>query len=276
MRRLFALIIALAMLFTLGACNNNNGGNVTPVIPAESDAPSASPTASSEPIETFTPAVTVDIKSENKTADVNGNTIATVNINYPAFSFSGNPTEASQNLSLWAQSFYDELISYAGEIEDEARNAYMLSPEFFTPYSYNVNIDELFECDKAVMLIVNDSTFMGGAHAVNSTYTVCLDLKTGNSLELNDIAINLDALITAVEQNIIEQIQGSNIKNELFSDYADHIRDGIDNRFWYLSDEGLTIIYNEYILAPYSSGIFQFTVPYGSLSGIIKDEWILE
>lgn len=276
MQKLFAFIITLAMCFTLGACSANNTGDTTPDIPTESETSSPSPSVSSVPSEEPAPEITIAIKTKNDDVDVDGFTVATVNISYPVVSVSGDPTEASENLMAWAKSFYDDLMTYASELESEARSAYTASPDFFIPYSYNVNIDKQFESDNALMLIVYDSAFWGGAHSANSTYAVCLDMVSGNPLKLQDIAVNLDALISAVEENIDEQIKGSDMENEMFSDYADHIKDGIDDRFWYLNDEGLTIIYNEYMLAPFSSGVFQFTVPYDKLDGLIKNEWVLK
>jgi hypothetical protein len=48
----------------------------------------------------------------------------------------------------------------------------------------------------------------------------------------------------------------------IYDDYKPLIIKNFDKSSFYLSPEGITIYYQQYDIAPYSSGIAEFTIPY--------------
>ena len=57
-----------------------------------------------------------------------------------------------------------------------------------------------------------------------------------------------------------------------YDDYEDKIGDALTEDTWYLGNDGLHIIVNEYIIAPHAAGSFDFVIPYEE-ADFLKDEF---
>ena len=74
---------------------------------------------------------------------------------------------------------------------------------------------------------------------------------------------NFDYKIDLTEQiigQIAEQIAAGN--DIYFDDYEENVIAEFNPQNFYLTPEGLVIFYQQYAIAPYSSGIMEFTIPY--------------
>jgi hypothetical protein len=98
-------------------------------------------------------------------------------------------------------------------------------------------------------------TFTGGAHGSSSEIGYVFDLRTGNLRTLRDKVG--DEKIRAYNDTILQQIRAKNIP--IFEPYK-----GIGEKTTYYleNDKTLVVVFQQYEIAPYSSGILRFELPY--------------
>ncbi len=103
--------------------------------------------------------------------------------------------------------------------------------------------------------------FTGGAHGLTIRTSSTFNLKTGYPVLLN-------VFFKGNYQNyILHEIikQADEIMAEdpvLFEDYKKRIIKNFNPNSFYLTDNGIVIYYQQYEIAPYSTGIVEFTIPY--------------
>lgn len=120
----------------------------------------------------------------------------------------------------------------------------------------------------AISLRETSYSFTGGAHG-NHAYTgYNFDTKTGKLLTLSGIAEDTDAFKASAEKYIKSACFSMENKEELFPEYEESIPDIFSEGSWYLTDNGVVFIAQEYLLGPYSMGIMEFEVPYAMLDSM--------
>ncbi|HPU58463.1 MAG TPA: DUF3298 and DUF4163 domain-containing protein [Candidatus Avimonas sp.] len=111
--------------------------------------------------------------------------------------------------------------------------------------------------------------YTGGAHGTTLRSSETFSLKTGKKLALSDLfpkdfnyrGFLLGQIITQADE-IMEKEQ------IFFDDYRELIVQNFNPSSFYLSPEGLVIYYQQYDIAPYASGIIEFTIPYSVLGSM--------
>ncbi|MCL2597782.1 MAG: RsiV family protein [Paludibacter sp.] len=105
--------------------------------------------------------------------------------------------------------------------------------------------------------------YIGGAQGLKTYNYFNFDLKNGHLLDENDIFINN-------YQNALAEI----IKNTILDHNADvQYPDTImPNGNFYISDEGITYLYNVYEIAPYYVTQTEVFLPYSQLKGILRKD----
>ncbi|MBQ4370112.1 MAG: DUF3298 domain-containing protein, partial [Oscillospiraceae bacterium] len=63
-------------------------------------------------------------------------------------------------------------------------------------------------------------------------------------------------------------------RDALYDSYKEYVDDIIDDGFWYFDNEGITFFADEYVLAPYASGMLEFPIPYSSLAPYINEKYL--
>lgn len=131
--------------------------------------------------------------------------------------------------------------------------------------------------DTFISMIVYDETFLGGAHGSHTTKGMTFDRNTGKYLMLEDIFEDAEAVKKEITEQILEQIKKKNEEGgtELFfPNYEENIALLLKEdpaalyADWYIKDGNLVIIANEYTLAAYAAGAFEFPIPLESLSTV--------
>ena len=123
---------------------------------------------------------------------------------------------------------------------------------------------------------------MGGAHGLETRNFYNFDLKTGNLITENDIfKPNFKtALSNLIKIRIVEESKEN--KDEKYSEPILSIE---DTDFWtdsikpngnfYLTDEGISYVFNPYEIAPYYMGQTEVSLPYNRLKDILKPKSII-
>ena len=133
-------------------------------------------------------------------------------------------------------------------------------------------------CDTRALSIVFDvSQDIGGLHADFTRISRSYDSDSGTLLSLADIAKNEEQLKTFIKNYVIGLAAGDEYKENgesiLFDDFETSIGELVDaGSNWYLNDEGLVVYANPYDIAPYSSGVLLFEIPYSALEEFLSTD----
>lgn len=166
------------------------------------------------------------------------------------------------------------ILSDAAELEEQARQDYPEN-EFWSEYFIDVSYTPT-RLDQAVLsLFSNSFSYSGGPHPSLVTDSVNYDLGTGDVMCLDDILTpecTSDTLYQLILKSLSEQA------DDLYYDYADALGDRFTGELhsiedWYFSQNGLCFHFAPYDIAPYSSGTIIAELPYGSLAGVLKDQY---
>lgn len=161
--------------------------------------------------------------------------------------------------------YYDDL----GNIEDD------ISPSWYW-YKLNKKNDVLFEDENVLSYSVQHSDYTGGAHGSLSVLYYTIDLnKLTTITEESIFKPNYFKFLTS---KIIERLMlkyevdtPEELLNEGFFDINEIAP---NNNFW-INNEGIHYIYNQYEIAPYSMGPIEITIPYDDINPIIIPESIV-
>ena len=133
-------------------------------------------------------------------------------------------------------------------------------------------------CDTRALSIVFDvSQDVGGLHADFTRISRSYNADSGALLSLADIAKNEEQLKTFIKNYVIGLAAGDEYKENgesiLFDDFETAIGELVDaGSNWYLNDTGLVVYANPYDIAPYSSGVLLFEIPYSALEEFLSVE----
>lgn len=120
---------------------------------------------------------------------------------------------------------------------------------------------------------------IGAAHGNYGEVTFLYDLKTGDSIFMEDLFKEDVDYHKVLALSMAEQ---SKIDNRLYVDVNTMTEEEIVEYFkretynFKLKEEGLEIYYNPYDIGPYAVGIVDFVIPYESLTEVLKENlpWI--
>ena len=128
--------------------------------------------------------------------------------------------------------------------------------EYFITYNENCFLNLYFD----------KYEFTGGAHGSTVRASDTWELCCATHLPLSSFfkpGTDYKRLLIDEILSQAEVIQGR--QNIYFEDYKALIIKNFDKDSFYLSREGITIYYQQYEIAPYSTGIVEFTIPYSKI-----------
>jgi len=117
--------------------------------------------------------------------------------------------------------------------------------------------------------------YEGGAHGNSSSDFLNFDLKTGQSLELNQLIADWDAFLAIAENAFREQrkLSADGSLNEEGGFWFDEDRFRLPNSAG-ISVEGMLFIYNPYDIASYADGSIEFTLSIDQIEQFINPEFL--
>lgn len=125
-------------------------------------------------------------------------------------------------------------------------------------------------------VVLNTSSYLGGAHGSSSQNYYNFDLKTQNQLELEQIIQpnQKEKLNTLAHEAFKAWVLDSKLADNIV-DYEQSWKFSLSKNY-YLSKQGLILQYAEYEIGPYVVGLPRLTIPYSQLNGIVKTEYLPE
>lgn len=123
-------------------------------------------------------------------------------------------------------------------------------------------------------VVLNSSSYLGGAHGSSSQRYYNFDLEKKKQVELDDIlAPNQKA---ALEKKAHEKFKAWVIESKLANsveEYEQAWKFTLSDNF-YLSSQGLILQYGEYEIGPYVVGLPRLTIPYDQLQTVLKKQYL--
>jgi hypothetical protein len=131
-------------------------------------------------------------------------------------------------------------------------------------YEIVVEYTITYNQDCALSLYIDRYEFTGGAHGITHRDSNNWDLKKGKKFELSEIFPKVKDIREFIVNEINEQIE-NNMQTEnamYFEDYNNLVKENLALTNYYLVPEGVVVYFQHYEIAPYSSGIPTFTIPF--------------
>jgi hypothetical protein len=123
---------------------------------------------------------------------------------------------------------------------------------------------------------IDRSVYMGGAHGLETRNYYNFDLKTGKVITEKDLFIpNYEAVLTdLIKKRIVEE--SSEIKTVEDLEESIYWTDSIKpNGNFFITDEGISYVFNPYEIAPYAFGETEVSLSYESLKTLLKPNSIV-
>lgn len=127
---------------------------------------------------------------------------------------------------------------------------------------------------KVVTVVLNRSSYLGGAHGSAAQHYYNFDLKEQKQIKLED-------LLRPQQKAALEKLAHEAFKTWVTdSKLADNVADyeqawpfKLSNNFL-LGEQGLILQYGEYEIGPYVVGLPRLVIPYDQLQDVLKEEYL--
>lgn len=153
------------------------------------------------------------------------------------------------------KSWSDKLINEANS--DQFGAKYEINSSFHIPYNAN----------NLLSLNIMNYYYAGGAHGLSNLKSYNYDIKTGKELTLKEFFVDGYDYKNFINAKIRKYIAAD--KDTYFSGGADFKGIG-DNQEFYISNDGITVYFQVYEIAPYASGIRSFLIPKAEILDNLK------
>ena len=279
-KRIFALIMALCLVFALAACGQADTEESH--APAESEEPAGSetPAGTEEPGESEAPealSAEVTLEEELSTVEEDGVTYMTAQSVAPNVNIEGADEAAQAIASVLAERLtvpQEDIDEYADMAREHYDTLDETERESFGGYSIRYSA-EVKRSEGVLSVLCTRTEYTGGAHDNTSVFGLTFDLSTGAQLSAADIATDYEGLCAKVAESVAaqaEELEEGTITGDLDA-YAGGV---LDTEKWYLDGEGLVVFAAPDELAPHAAGTIVFTIPYSELEGLLNDSLIVE
>ena len=279
-KRIFALIMALCLVFALAACGQADTEESH--APAESEEPAGSetPAGTEEPEESEAPEALnaeVTFEEELSTVEEDGVTYMTAQSVAPNVTIEGADEAAQAIASVLAERLtvpQEDIDEYADMAREHYDTLDETERESFGGYSIRYSA-EVKRSEGVLSVLCTRTEYTGGAHDNTSVFGLTFDLSTGAQLSAADIATDYEGLCAKVAESVAaqaEELEEGTITGDLDA-YAGGV---LDTEKWYLDGEGLVVFAAPDELAPHAAGTIVFTIPYTELEGLLNDSLIVE
>lgn len=195
-----------------------------------------------------------------------GNLILTYKINYPQIA---NYNCISNKFNSYNKQIAFDLQDYIeNTLLQDAKNLYEYNKSngylimvYEIIYTYNVT----YNANNIISIYSDQYIYSGGAHGLTTRSSQNWNMQCGKLISLNDLYKNNPYFILDILKNINTQIEHEieNGTNQYFEDYCKLVLNTFNpQQFYIISDNEIAIYFQQYDIAPYSSGIPVFKLPY--------------
>lgn len=194
-----------------------------------------------------------------------------------------NETESSAALASSEPTMLDQVQTPKQKLEKQAQPylaAFLSLDQELKALSANHQISLMIKPkilnakDPLATVVLNTSSYLGGAHGSSSQHYYNFDLKQKKRIDLDDILLPNQK--TALNRVAHKAFQKWVIDSKLATNVAEYEhawKFSLSNNY-YLGTEGLILQYGEYEIGPYVVGLPRLTIGYDQLQKILKPEYL--
>lgn len=198
---------------------------------------------------------------------LDGNDLLKVTVQYPVFTsraYAGTVSRLNAEYRRRAKEYHEssvrELYPEAVSQYHESRAKQYPIMEYEAMLVYTITYND----GGMLSLYYDNYQFTGGAHGITVRKSDTWNLQTGRRVPLKDLfpaGFDYQTYITnAAARQAAEQMAKG--ENQYFEDYQKLIVEHFNEDSFYLNDKGLVVYYQQYDIAPYSSGMPEFQIPW--------------
>ena len=276
-----AIVLVLAIVvgvIVAVASGNKNGKN--PDLTSSVSSSTTSEVVSSKEPEKVTPVIKLDFETAEETLkSSDGTELAKATFKYPVVTLSEKP-EIAEKINTFFNNEKTEVLNTYKSNDKIAECEYMYSTQSYGKFKLNVNtvlMDGGLVNDRVVSFIKNHETYTyGNVYSEVEEEGFAFSTVTGDRLSINDIVSDMNGYLNAAKAQVSSELQKNRTagKYSLYDDYESKILEILekDGR-WYLTDEGITIIFNPDEIVYITYGIQKVTVPYSVIGDYLKEEY---
>ena len=195
----------------------------------------------------------------------NGIAAFTYKINYPSFTTTCN-TYAAKSINAHYENLaentelYCQKVLFAQAVNDIR---YIQDDRPFHSYTLDAVYHVTYNAGCLTSLYLDTYTYMGGAHGETKRTSDTWDFHTGKRLLLTDVYPLTPASLYHLKRSTEQQIEDRLKENpsSYFDDYKSLLQNTFNKDHFYLQPDRIVIYFQQYDLAPYSTGIPEFYLP---------------
>ncbi|MBQ6568870.1 MAG: DUF3298 and DUF4163 domain-containing protein [Clostridia bacterium] len=200
--------------------------------------------------------------------------VCEIDVNIPVFKISSPDIDCTK--SERAVNEYFGLLAREYELEGDNLGKDALEEQqkasennsYFAPFEYSITY-QITKCTKIISAAFVNYQYLGGVHGSTFIEGHTLSAVTGEELKLDDIVKNKEAFYEYSAEYVRQVLDGGEYNPD--DGYETKLLDVLKEAPWYLTNDGLVFVINEYIIAPYSEGAYQITIPYSEAADYFVD-----
>ncbi len=197
-----------------------------------------------------------------KLADPIKNKYTTVNVVYPVVT--GLENEAAQTaINKALKAHFDQYLTGMKKQVEEAGVPYSKDLSYEIDGGYKVTYNQ----NGVISFLLTDYQFLGGAHGDDILTGMTFSLKDGKAVKLDDLlksnASYRQDIKKLLQADIKKQSDLMGYSLEQFNDLSKNSSSYLNN--YYLTDNGFTVFFQKYDIAPGASGTPEFNFTFGQL-----------
>ncbi|GGE80215.1 DUF3298 and DUF4163 domain-containing protein [Priestia taiwanensis] len=164
----------------------------------------------------------------------------------------------------------NEIHSFKYMLQRAAKKAYIEANKNnlpFRPFEGKVTYQISLNKGRFLSFVLSFYQYTGGAHGMTTWKAYTIDIQNAHELTLEDLFHNGASCKTFITNEITKQIQEN--PSIYFPNAVQTVQQ--KNTFsFYLTEEGIVVFFPLYEIAPYSSGIRTFLIPYATCKPYVK------
>lgn len=184
-------------------------------------------------------------------------------IEYPQFAYSCQKKELDPLNCYYRERARKQQAEFEKELYAAALQQYQdaMKNDFpFHPYEAYVTYSVTYNQDCVISLYSDVYTFTGGAHGNTIRQSETWNIQQGTRMDLFCMIKDPSYVVVMICKQIATQI--SHGEDWYFEDYPKLVMETFNPESFYLTEDGVTIYFQQYDIAPYSSGIVEFVLPW--------------
>jgi hypothetical protein len=264
------LVAAALAIFSLTACGTTSASPTDSSTPSNSQSPSATPT----PSETYSPPP-IEKKSWLNIID----RVVTKTKYWEEFSYPEFSTVKSGNASLEkiVNDLNTEVMTLVNDFKKRMKSDYAKTAraDWYPGITTLSGVQEIGSTNLVFIHIEHFEQSYPQAHSDGSIWSEVYDLRTGAKLDIESQLLHerKDYFLDLVVNTLIEQVGEEALDDrqtmwDQLSSWADFI-------CWSVADEGISIVFNPYVVGPYASGTPAVSIPWQQLTKDIDPKSVI-